>query len=300
MTPVNDLLSNDKTSIDFCKIIWISEQNRLKTLSSDIFPHSEIKYICGVDISFIKGTNDSVVCTVVLDYHTMDVLCEEYLLETMKFPYISGFLAFREVSPIMSCYKNMLLKNPEYKPQVILVDGGGRLHPNKFGLACHLGVLLGVPTIGVAKKFIRVDGLSHNDMKKLTDMKKMKHIKYINVVATKKPTTENPLRLRNSVKCQARPSEADNYTFSVNHDNNDEAWGSVVTSTSSIPIYVSPGHMIDLEKSLEIIDNCMNFRIPEPVRQADLRGREWLRKNWDSSGASSKMIRENMSNERTE
>jgi deoxyribonuclease V len=64
-------------------------------------------------------------------------------------PYIPGYLAFRELPPMMSAY-NMLI----HTPHVLLVDGHGRAHPRGAGIASHIGVILSLPTIGVAKKML--------------------------------------------------------------------------------------------------------------------------------------------------
>jgi deoxyinosine 3'endonuclease (endonuclease V) len=57
-------------------------------------------------------------------------------------------------------FKKLKLNKPEYWPQLVLVDGNGILHQNMFGLACHLGVLIDIPTVGCGKTLFYVDGLS--------------------------------------------------------------------------------------------------------------------------------------------
>jgi deoxyribonuclease V len=64
----------------------------------------------------------------------------------LAFPYVPGLLSFRESPPILE-----ILHQVSEKPDLLLVDGQGLAHPRRFGLACHLGVLGDVPTIGVAK-----------------------------------------------------------------------------------------------------------------------------------------------------
>ncbi len=140
-------------------------------------------------------------------------------------------------------------KFPEYYPQCLLIDGNGVLHRNKFGMACHIGVICDIPTIGVGKKLYQVFGLENNQNHKN--------------------------KIKNLLKKQG------DYFQLVSNEQNPSILGICYRSTSDStnPIYISIGNKISLKTCIWVISLVTkDFRIPEPIRQADLRTREHLRK----------------------
>lgn len=136
------------------------------------------------------------------------------------FPYIPGFLSFREGPGILKAYRRL-----RTKPDLILFDGHGVAHPKGIGIASHMGVVLNIPTIGCAKS-----------------------------------------RLIGAYECPGRKKGDWTYLY-----NNNERIGVVLRTRDNVrPIFVSPGHMTDIDSSIEIVMNCLSrFRIPEPLRRAD-------------------------------
>ena len=123
------------------------EQLRLakKVLIKDDF--EEIKLVGGVDQSFIG--NKVISAFVVCDYKTMDVVEKKYAVVETSFPYIPGYLSYREAPAVVEAYLKL-----ENKPDIILVEAHGIAHPRKFGMASHLGLFLDKPAIGVAKNLL--------------------------------------------------------------------------------------------------------------------------------------------------
>jgi len=107
----------------------------------------KIKTIAGCDQAFFN--NKIISAIIVFDYKKLSIIEKKYTISKIDFPYITSYLSYREVPAIIKTYKK--LKN---KPDIMLCDFNGILHPRRIGAASHLGVLLGIVTIGVAKSLL--------------------------------------------------------------------------------------------------------------------------------------------------
>jgi deoxyribonuclease V len=174
--------------------------------------------IAGVDAAFSDDRGFAGVCL----YSFPELLFLEHKTAILKlsFPYVPGYLSFREGPSIIAALRKL-----PYKPDVILVDGQGIAHPRGLGIASFIGVLLDIPTIGCAKS--RLIG------------------EYTEPAAGK--GSWSPLWFE---------------------------WrtvGAVVrTRDCTRPLFISPGHKVDLASAIQIVLDCLGkYRIPEPLRCAD-------------------------------
>lgn len=106
-----------------------------------------LQYVAGVDAGFTGSEVHA--AAVVLDYPDLKVIEQTTIQQPVTFPYIPGLLSFREAPAILAALERLPVL-----PDLLLVDGHGLAHPRRFGIACHLGVLLDIPTIGVAKSLL--------------------------------------------------------------------------------------------------------------------------------------------------
>ncbi|CAJ1972146.1 unnamed protein product [Sphenostylis stenocarpa] len=211
----------------------------------------ELRYVGGVDISFFKDDPSQACGTlVVLDFHTLQVLYQDFSLVTLQVPYVPGFLAFREAPVLLQLLEKMKRSDNPYYPQLLMVDGNGILHPRgngkgSFGLACHIGVEANLPTIGIGKNLHHVDGLTHSSVRKILGDEDNSSKDVINLVG-----------------CSGR------------------IWGVAMRSSqgSIKPIFISIGHRISLHTAIMIVQMTCKYRVPEPIRQADIRSRDYIRK----------------------
>ncbi|WP_240957155.1 endonuclease V [Streptomyces chilikensis] len=102
--------------------------------------------VTGVDVAYDDARGVVAAAAVTLDAATLAVTGRAVAVGPVAFPYVPGLLAFREVPAVLAALE--ALPGP---PGLVVCDGYGLAHPRRFGLACHVGVLTGLPTVGVAK-----------------------------------------------------------------------------------------------------------------------------------------------------
>ena len=124
-------------------------QQRLATQVSKKSAVTTPRFIAGVDISTGKGEGMATGAVVVLNYPELRVVETKVARGNLNFPYIPGFLSFRESPLTLAACQQLTIA-----PDLILVDGQGIAHPRRLGLASHLGLLLNTPTIGCAKSLL--------------------------------------------------------------------------------------------------------------------------------------------------
>lgn len=180
------------------------------------------RLVAGVDAAFSDRLVFAAACLFSLP--DLELVDESGAVEALRFPYVPGFLTFREGPGIIAAVKALAVR-----PELILVDGQGIAHPRRIGIASHLGVLLNVPSIGCAKS--RLVGEHEEPGPKKGDWA--------------------PLVDRGRTV------------------------GAVVRTKAGVqPVFVSPGHLVDLAGSIALVmETVGRFRIPEPLRRADAMSR---------------------------
>ena len=129
----------------------------------------------GVDVSFPEESDDedqqeqAVAVYVIVDKRTMQVVYHDHEFFTLQIPYISGYLAFREIQPLELLIQRQLQRRPDMTPNAILVDGNGILHPRHAGIACFVGNRTNIPTIGVGKSLFYEAGWTRDTMNQAVD-----------------------------------------------------------------------------------------------------------------------------------
>jgi deoxyribonuclease V len=197
--------------------------------------HGPVRIVAGADVAFSKADDLVFAAVVVMSWPRLSpqgssdavtaprsdftVIETYFAAQKLDFPYVPGLLTFREGPAVLEAFSRV-----QARPDVVFFDGQGIAHPRRLGLASHLGLFLGLPSIGCAKS--RLVG-----------------------------------------ECGEPARERGGTTPLTDRG---EVIGAVVrTRTGVRPLYVSPGHLIDLDSSVRLtLEACTRYRLPEPARAA--------------------------------
>lgn len=204
-----------------------------------------VRHVAGVDIGFeaAEGVATSGwgpfkaryaitrAAVVVLSFPELEVVDQVLIRRPTDFPYIPGLLSFREIPAALEAFGELSVQ-----PDLVLCDGQGLAHPRRLGLACHIGLLLDLPTIGVAKS--RLIGTHDEPGREKGSWTPLRHARK----GEDEEIVGAVLRSRDGVK----------------------------------PLFVSPGHRVGLESAVEWVLACTpKYRLPETTRRAHHLASHW-------------------------
>ena len=201
-------------------------------------PGADAPVVVGVDQAFRSDPSEAVSAAVAL--RGGRVVEYAHAVTPLSIPYVPGLLAFREGASILAALASLSVD-----PDLLVFDGSGRIHFREAGIATHVGVIHGVPSIGVAKSLLcgepdeSVDG--------------------------RPAGWRTPIRADDSVETTGSASDelppVLGYAFQSRQYPN---------SRRVNPLYVSPGHRASAATTVEFVDAlCAGYKLPEPTRIAD-------------------------------
>jgi deoxyribonuclease V len=201
-------------------------QDRLRSCVDLTSPGpASVRTVAGLDVAYAEDRLAAAV--VVLDLDGLEAVEEIVVLDRPSFPYVPGLFAFRELPALIEGLRRLSVT-----PDLLICDGHGLAHPKRFGLACHLGVLTGLPAFGVGKTRL--------------------------------------------VGAYDEPG-ADRGSWSNVTDGDEVVGRALRTQTGVRPIFVSVGHLTDLETACEVtLRLTPRYRLPESTRRADRLSRRAL------------------------
>lgn len=124
----------------------IALQKRLRAALVTEDRLDEVRLVAGIDVGFEQGNTLTRAAVVVLTFPGLAPVEEVVARRPTSFPYVPGLLSFREGPAILDALSRL-----QATPDLLLFDGQGLAHPRHFGIACHMGLLMNCPSIGVAK-----------------------------------------------------------------------------------------------------------------------------------------------------
>jgi len=186
--------------------------------------------VAGVDQAFVDDRALSVVVAV-QDGHVVECV---HAVEPLSIPYIPGLLSFREGGPILAAVEELTVE-----PDVVLFDGSGRIHFREAGIATHIGVVLDVPSVGVAKSLLCGEPLASVD---------------------ELPAGEQ-VPIEAAERVEAEPGTVLGHAVQTRQFDD---------ARRVNPVYVSPGHRVGADTAAALVRQCCaGYKLPEPIRLAD-------------------------------
>ena len=128
--------------------VELQKQLSYEVITTNDF-ETPIKTVAGIDLGYDLNTNTCRAAAVVLKFPELELIESSETFMPIQFPYVPGLLSFRETPAAIK-----VLEKLETLPDLILCDGQGLAHPRRFGIACHIGIITNLPTIGVAKSVL--------------------------------------------------------------------------------------------------------------------------------------------------
>jgi len=128
-------------------------RNMQKILASRVVERDVVQdpeKICGIDLAYVKekGKEIGIACAVVCNRHG-EIIDRSCRAVNIEFPYIPTLLSLRELRPMVVAFRSL-----RERPDIVMIDGHGKAHPYRLGIASHFGVVMKVPTIGCAKSLL--------------------------------------------------------------------------------------------------------------------------------------------------
>lgn len=125
----------------------IQMELRRRVIRTDRLPR--VRRVAGADVAFDLARGRAFAGVILYSFPELRELERVWAERRLEFPYVPGLLSFREAPALLAAFARL-----RGQPDVIFVDGHGYAHPRRFGIACHLGVLLGTATVGCAKSLL--------------------------------------------------------------------------------------------------------------------------------------------------
>jgi deoxyribonuclease V len=142
ITPLHEWNLTPKEAIE------LQKQFAFEVITEDCFD-APVEKVAGIDLGYDMKTDTSRAVVVVLKFPELTLIESAEAILPIQFPYVPGLLSFRETPVAIKALEKL-----ENAPDLILCDGQGLAHPRRFGIACHIGLMTGVPSVGVAKSLL--------------------------------------------------------------------------------------------------------------------------------------------------